>query len=131
MTPNLLTLFRQIYVSLYWHLFGQILSLALIALHLQYIGSGPAAVPVELPDQLLHLGQAEVGDDHQVAAGQVLLAVAECTETPQYSSQLFLRCEQRGEELASSYTCAAVIVQRQELHRNQFSQHMFESYVPT
>ena len=93
-----------------------------MALHLQYIGSGPAAVPVELPDQLLHLGLADVGDDHQVAAGQVLLAVAECTETHQYSSQLFLRCEQRGEELASSYTCAAVIVQRQELHRNQFSQ---------
>ena len=73
MTPNLLTLFRQIYVSLYWHLFGQILSLALIALHLQYIGSGPAAVPVELPDQLLHLGKAEVGDDHQVAAGKFFL----------------------------------------------------------
>ena len=95
MTPNLQTLFRQIYVSLYWHLFGQILSLALIALHLQYIGMGSAAVPVELPDQLLHLGQAEVGDDHQVAAGQVLLAVGECTEIPQFLNLLFLQCKQR------------------------------------
>ena len=62
-------------------------------LHLQYIGSGPAAVLVELPggvwegafkrsvsssfssSQLLHLGEAEVGHDHPISARQVFLAV--------------------------------------------------------
>ena len=42
------------------------------ALHLQYIGLCPAAVPVELPDQQLYLGQAEVGEDHPVAAVQAI-----------------------------------------------------------
>ena len=75
------------------------------ALHLQYIGSGPAAVPVELPDQQLYLGQAEVGEDHPVAAGQVLLSVGECTETPQYYEPVVHLYKQRSKELAAA-TCS-------------------------
>ena len=75
------------------------------ALHLQYIGLCPAAVPVELPDQQLYLGQAEVGEDHPVAAGHVLLSVGECTETPQYYEPVVLLYEQRSKELASA-TCS-------------------------
>ena len=77
---------------------------------------GPAAVPVEMPYQLLHLGQAEVGDDHPFAAGQVLLAVGECTEIPQ-----FLNCcsydVSKGAKNLPAATCAAVKVQRQELRK--------------
>ena len=66
---------------------------------------GLAAVPMELPDQQLHLAQAEVGEDHPVAAGQVLLSVGECTETPQYYEPVVHLYEQRSKELAAA-TCS-------------------------
>ena len=67
-----------------------------------------------------------MGQDHPIAAGQVLLAVGECTEIPQYLNLFFLQGKQRGEELASS-NCAVVKVQRQTC-TEKFSQHMFGSY---
>ena len=93
------------YISVYWHLlWSKSRAWLLDALHLQYIGLGPAAVPVELPE-VLHLGQADVGGDHPVAAGQVLLSVGECTETPQYYEPVVHLYEQRSKELAAA-TCS-------------------------
>ena len=91
---------------------------------MQYIGLGPAAVPVELTDQVLHLGQADVGGDHPVAAGQVLLSVGECTETPQYYEPVVLLYEQRSKNLQQQPVHSRK-VQRQDVHRKKFSQHMF------